>query len=190
MTECKVGWTRGFAGSWARGPGPSFGNTNANGKHQKYHWPVSKGAFGRRLRSVLGAWSGQGPGGDGNPEKLAPSGNKNRRADVAFFTSNWSCGVVGSSWSGQCRCNGLEGLEGMGGREGQARRFFCSSSTGRERNGRNKEDPGQGAQRNNGRTGCQTETLGWRVGQMINTYMANEPGNMSCPSSCPGPESG
>lgn len=121
---------------------------------------------------------------------LAPSGNKNRRADVACFTSNWSCGVVGSSWSGQCRCNGLEGLEGMGGREGQARRFFCSSSTGRERNGRNKEDPGQGAQRNNGRTGCQTEPLGWRVGQMINTYMANEPGNMSCPSSCPGPESG
>lgn len=124
------------------------------------------------------------------PGKARSQREQNRRADVACFTSNWSCGVVGSSWSGQCRCNGLEGLEGMGGREGQARRFFCSSSTGRERNGRNKEDPGQGAQRNNGRTGCQTEPLGWRVGQMINTYMANEPGNMSCPSSCPGPESG
>lgn len=91
---------------------------------------------------------------------------------------------------GSAVATGWRGWRGMGGREGQARRFFCSSSTGRERNGRNKEDPGQGAQRNNGRTGCQAEPLGWRVGQMINTYMANEPGNMSCPSSCPGPESG
>lgn len=164
----------GLVDSWARGPGSSLGNTNANGQAPEVPLARVKGsAFGRRLRSVLGAWClvRSGSRRRWQPGKArSPSGSKNRRADVACFTSNWSCGVVGSSWSGQCRCNGLEGLEGM--EEGRGRRAGSSVVLLQDEK-ETAETRKLQAKSIRGTTGERDARLsrGWRVAQMINTYI-------------------
>lgn len=171
-------WILGFVGSWAR---------TQLWKHQR-QWqdpevPLShaKGCFRApvAIGACLGAWclvrSGQGPGGDGNPETLAPSGNKNRRAETTSPASPPIGLVAWWDHHGQGSAVATGRLEGLEGGRGRTRRFFCSSSPRDEKE--TAETRKIQARSVRGTTGERDARLsqGWRVVQMINTSMANEP---------------
>lgn len=171
-------WILGFVGSWAR---------TQLWKHQR-QWqdpevPLShvKRCFRApvAIGACLGAWclvrSGQGPGGDGNPETLAPSGNKNRRAETTSPASPPIGLVAWWDHHGQGSAVATGRLEGLEGGRGRTRRFFCSASPRDEKE--TAETRKIQARSVRGTTGERDARLsqGWRAVQMINTSMANEP---------------
>lgn len=172
MTECKVGWTRGFVGSWA-GIQPW--------KHQ-CQWASTRSTTRPRQRECFRAPVAIGPwclvlgqvrvqGGDGNPEKLAlPAGAK---TDEQTSPASPPIGLV--AWwdhhgQGSAVATGWRGWRGM--EEGRGRRAGSSVVLLQDEK-ETAETRKIQAKSIRGTTGERDARLsrGWRAAQMINTYI-------------------